>query len=394
MLLLQDKLREALHDYVVATVAEQMKGRRLDEVGPKIESLTKLIATKESSEWTDKLKQASPRVLLPNAAYCKSFMETFPSYHCWKDQHANSERSALEHTLSTCLLGTIYDAHAHLKAALALATHDMIKQDFVGCFTLISDAVAVYKSNLTGAGSTSAAQPSVGFSQSAVMVDEPDDMAASTASVAASNDLDLDTILASGESAEVKRLLSVMLDLLGVELHLKCGFSQAVSKYSLAVELDNEAFETMLKLASVYAETGQVELAESTFVNIFALLEKQLAEGNVSPLVSGGNRAWSLLHRAALWVNRNHQPGSASSVQSESVDRATTDLNESLNITTSHEAEGTNEMLQACHLIALLKSIAMVTQFKQQQVWRISVILSSVFGRLYGCMCMMYVLCP
>lgn len=133
----QENFKAALNDYVMSMLIERAKNMNPSN-GEKIHELCRVVAFAEAKEHLIKIRNCPGRSL-PTKAYCRNFLETFPSTHRWislyKDKGVKC-RKELEVLTQQEGLG----AEKALEHTLNLAYFDLSNGNFISGFNLVSEA--------------------------------------------------------------------------------------------------------------------------------------------------------------------------------------------------------------------------------------------------------------
>lgn len=334
----------------------------------KMEDLAKILAAQRSGQYLEDLRSGKNPRPLPCQAYCKNFLETFPSFYMWHELHADSSEDELLEAFTKYSNVDTYSQADLLEASYQLVSYYIVNAQYTRAFKYCAEALACWESK----------HIVVDYSR------ENTDVTAQMSAVGA------ETI-----SAAMKLHLSVLLDLHGVEVHLKCNVLGAIQLYKCALELtmiglnecteddavvasqlSTHACELLLKLASAFVELGNQDEAEHAFDTIAASIEnKEFTVSNTTWSVN--NEAWMLIHRAALWVSRIRNAAQPTEDNVKNITKAVGDIKQSLvlikkekrnleELDDSVEKTSNLAVNQACLLLSLIKSIQINVHYTQQ----------------------------
>lgn len=326
----QGKTREALHDYVLSMMIERAEGNNPSNT-EKIQELCRIVAFADAVDVVKKLRN-SPGRKLPTKAYCRNFLENFPSTHHWTALYKDNNKEAsdkikagLEDAIEKVKQnnnnnnngsdGAEGNSEALMEATLNLAFFHLVNGYHDKGFELVKEAGAIARS----------------------------------------------------EGANIKniKLLSQQRELEATELHLRCCLNHAIEVYNEALTICPSNFEASLKLAQIYIELGDEQEAERIFESVMATVcaageseseseapttktvpdsdddtptspsvpssPQATASASASASASAAaassvacNKAWVLLSRANLWIAKDAN----GKFKSDAVDKAMKDINE------------------------------------------------------------------
>lgn len=111
-----------------------------------------------------------------------------------------------------------------------------------------------------------------------------------------------------------------LLELVGLDLQLRCAFSKALEVYQQSLSLRPNHLFTSFKAANVHLELGDLAAAETMYDALLALSLKDV------------ERAWVLFHRSFLHVIRDPLTGNYPQPPEPAVTKASSDLQEALDL--------------------------------------------------------------
>jgi tetratricopeptide (TPR) repeat protein len=340
----QGKFEEALNDLVFCSIVEGASGIPSSS-GAKVQELCKKVSIPEVSVIVDRIRN-SPSRPLPNKGYCRNFFESFMSYQSWKRQFKDVDRDELVrrsyHELQTA--NPIDGAITELKDIVDLIKVDLISQEFVKAFAHITRARALLASQQ----------------------------------------------LVDNTSNDVVSTRALMDDLQGIEMHLRCNLTGALTHYITALkeisfgnlttlretavakeaeagftvdgvaavatseEHQQHAIEIVLRLASAYIELGEKDKAEDLYEAV------RLSTDVTAPANLAGLFPWVLIHRVTLHITRDE----LGNFPADGVDLAISDLEKALEIT--EDTVQNDPVAVQCRVMALLKLVHVISQTKVQ----------------------------
>lgn len=253
----QQKPREALHDYVLATLLEQTQGRAPD-CAPRIDDLAKQIAVAHAQEAVVTLG-TSPARDLPGQSYCRSFFETFQSYHEGKEASKSWDRASLERQLSNAADAS----HAHL--ALTLAQLLIARDEYSAALAVVDEALEFFcrtqmKHAVVHHGGEVSADKLWSFMEQnlSMMMDVTSLLQSETDHEHHHHDHHHHPAPHHhSQSHSLRSALAQLIDMRANGLHLRCDFTGARRGYDLSIAMDGgHCVEPLLKLASIKVELG------------------------------------------------------------------------------------------------------------------------------------------
>jgi tetratricopeptide (TPR) repeat protein len=227
----------ALDDCVFCSILEGASGQPASNT-TKVVELCKKVSEPEVRRLVDRIRSSSRAV--PNKAYCRSYFESFPSFHEWKQIYEKVDRDELVRRSYTALdLSPAEVARKELLDALELIKLDASRQNFNKAFAHIERSLALIEQG--GLSSDALSQ---------LAIAELEDMQGTEAH------------LRCNLSAAMKRFISALARL-GANPSLLAaldGDSKIVTHHDLGITKEkylSRASEISLKLASTYIELGE-----------------------------------------------------------------------------------------------------------------------------------------
>lgn len=327
---------DALNDLVFCSIVEGASGIPQSN-GPKVAELCKKVSVAEVAEIVERIRN-SPSRNLPNKGYCRNFFEAFMSYHDWKRAYAEVDREELVrrsyHELATAAPAD--GAKAELKDIIDLIKIDLVAQEFNKAFAHMERANILLSS----------------------------------------------AHLADDKSSEVILAKAFLNDMSGIEMHLRCNLSAAITQYIAALQaisygnlpdlltafgagdLKSDepspeehqvlAIETVLRLSSAFIELGDKTKAEELYSSVLAA-----TDGTDSEKLRALH-PWVLIHRVTLHITRDE----FGNFSPTGVEDAVVDLEAALNFT--EDSVKTSKTALQCRVMALLKLVHVISQTKVQ----------------------------
>jgi len=377
----QKKYQECLDDLMLAGVLQRAQNIQSDE--SKLEFLTRTIAMQRVPELVQQLVAAgeSNSSKLPSRSHCKNFFDTFPSVHLWRHHFEDGQvtKSQLLTKLSELSqlaalaispvtspsppIDTTTSSDTASSATTALSGGISISKDVLRA-TLLLICYELYCENAFGAA----------FSRL-------DDLQSKFDAVAAVEGFRAAAGKVNGADLQA---VALMLELLGTQKHLLYDLNAATSLFALSLEADQLLHTQTLSQATFEAD-GEILGDDDQLIfhsvdvrlkQAAILLEKcedDKAMEVFEDLLSGqsGNesdefRPWVLIHRTTYWLNRNEMY----ELKPHAMEAALSDVEECLKMTSvevdEEEDEEAEALRKAARLIALLRSMHVLTQTKQQ----------------------------
>ena len=189
----------------------------------KMEDLAKTLALQRSSICLESLKYATVDRSLPGTYYCKNFLETFASYYVWKSIHSDSNRNITmltkyinkQNDIEVVLDNMIdemnnnkdnnndnnieYDVYNHIKSSYNLIIYYLIDGQYKRSFNLVKKTINYF-----------------------ILL------------IQLNSDENFKEICTLANNGGYLYELAILIELLGVSLHLKCNVTQAIYHYNLA----------------------------------------------------------------------------------------------------------------------------------------------------------------
>lgn len=280
----QGKMREALDDYVFATIVQQQRGEATT-ADSKVQELAKAAALEQVPLVLAGLKasaDAIPRAL-PSKAQCRNYFESYASVHAWKSFYYPMTRADLENAYDAATAAAADADGSDLAAAADLAA-DRAALNLI-CYDIAHNNICAAFENVQ-----QMPLPDSVISTDAPVTPLPDSIPDFScvcpylAAVAAvDSQTQVDTESSSGDdngaastasTVESDRLMSLAFELKGSEYYLKFQPTLAIKAFKQALVYLPENIDARLKLANVYLETGHRDLATNIYDNILAFCDK------------------------------------------------------------------------------------------------------------------------
>lgn len=254
---------------VLLLTCEKEKGQPLSCIS-KIDEINKRLSGQQAD--SHMLSVRKTRRSLPARNYCMTFLEDYPSIHVLRRQ-LQSGRDKPKSSEPTTRAAAAFAEQ--LPTKLQEIWLDVISDRFEGAFAALSSFCLSEKVAIT-----QHCGPSDGAEQ------------------------------------RLTRDLSALFDLKGTEFQLRGDWMGAEQSYRNAIALDGNNPEPALKLGSIYAESGHRMQAQQIYD---VLCSSQ----------TGIGLAWSLVHRASLWVSKD----ASGAFEADGVGLALADIEKVLEIT-------------------------------------------------------------
>eukprot|EP01038_Epipyxis_sp_PR26KG_P007167 gene7167-9770_t len=334
----QGKSRQAVVEYIYALFMERHKNEPTSNE-KRIEQICKEIAAENAIEALN----LSRNVLksLPSKAFCKNFLENFPSTHEWSSKYKGTKRADLMTEIAAQT-----ESLPLLTSTIELICFDISKGDYALAFDTLSrlsdpNTISTHESFKTLPGYS---------------------------------------------------ILSLHYELCGTEKQLRSCTKQAIEFYKYAIDcnLGINSISLLLKISSAYLEQGEKDEALRIFNSLLespstvdtvdtpriedlsdvaATLEGALSSHHISSkgisgisssayLLSNCEKAWVYFHRSSVWLSRDEK----GAYMADAVKLSLADLDEALQLSSDLSKEENKHV----HFHTLLKTIHIRAQTKTQ----------------------------
>ena len=308
---IQGNLREALDDYVFATIVQQQRGE-MPTSEAKIQELAKELAVQAVPSIMEQLQKADTAGAstamrpLPSKAHCKNFFDSFAAVHAWKEFYRRIKRADLVDEFDSAAVAaseadgsenaSMADQEAD-RAALNLICYDIAHNDVATAFTGLEQMpLPAYTTTAEAPVTPLPDMPSYLGVSSPYAVDDAATITSSSSS--------------SSSATPADRLMSLAFELKGSEAYLRFQQSSALLNLKQALSYWPDNIDARLKVANVYLEHGDVETASGIYESLLAYCDKLSAvaaeRGDDDALTAYMRhvRVWTLLHRPLVSITR------------------------------------------------------------------------------------------
>ena len=138
----QGMLPEALIEYVAVIFADRKNGSNPSTI-EKADEVCRLVAAKKTATRLEEIRASSSSTVvpLPMKSYCRKFLETLPSVHCWREKYKNADRDELHNKWKAVVADSSASTAAVLSSACDLAQIDLSCSLFSRAFATVNSAL-------------------------------------------------------------------------------------------------------------------------------------------------------------------------------------------------------------------------------------------------------------
>lgn len=279
----QNKPRQALEDYVLAVIIQQQKLERPSHQ-EKVDAIVKSLAIDTAPSLLQKVRTNTAKRSLPTRAYCRNYLESYPSYHAWKEFHSTATTSTGREDLLAVFNNIPVEEPDQIRAAnLNIICADITNNAFTTAFKRLSE---MSKPELSENDAIENIPP-IGVYVDGIKLSP------------------LAPYCTPGSDTDLvgNHMASLQMELIGSEHHLKCQLNDAISAFRAALHFMPLNIDARLKLASSLLEDGDTAGATALYDELLHFLESANV-GTDNEYVSV-LKVWTLLHRASIFVTRD-----------------------------------------------------------------------------------------